>query len=483
MLYLFLHLIALIYVSSSLPGTLEYKPLLSLAIWTTLTLIVLFAWLPKKIDKSLTSGIVPDFFKTQNRLQWGITLWISALQTIANPAKLLYPNYTTNLEQTMPMLISTALYYLISRCVMAQFRRLMAPILPPEQSELEFFKARMISFTLAMPPIQLWMLIEDTSRSGLDIIYEIKIITVAPLFFVALFILAPKLFNWAWQTKNNDIKELDLSILELAQKTNTKISGVKTWNTFGEPLANAAVAGLSQSYRYVYVTNYLLEIFNPKQVSAVIAHELGHLKLGHVFTYTIFSILILLFSLNYKLAIYLFFPNIDINTLPFSLLEGALFLFIFIFCFTALSRFSEHQADLFSSIIVGKETFVSVITQLNDDLEESVKKIPQWLCIHPSNANRIRKINENLQENTDLLLQQARKIRYAMLALSIVLVITMAYPIGNVMKISALYEAKQAKNELLLKELASSLPAWLKNHPEVLEILHHSVPPEVTLNL
>lgn len=483
MLYLFLHLIVLIYVSSSLPGALEYKPMAALGAWLGLTIVVFFALLPKWVNKKLEDNIIPDFFKTQNQFQWAITLWILALQLTANPAKLIYPNYAASFEQTMPMLVSCILYYFLSKATIAQFRRLMSPILPPDQTKAEFFRARITSFILAMPPILLWMLIEDTSRSGLAIIYEIKIITLAPLFFVGLFILAPKLFNWAWQTKSSHIEDLNTSIQELALKTQTKISGVKIWNTFGEPLANAAVAGLSKNFRYVYVTEYLLEIFNPKQVSAVIAHELGHLKLGHVFTYTIFSILILLLSLNYKLTMYLFFPNIDVNGFTFSLLEGGLFLFIFIFSFTALSRFSEHQADVFSSIIVSKDTFVSVITQLNEDLEESVKKIPQWLCIHPTNSNRILKINENLQENTEILLQQARKIRYAMLALSVILLITMVYPIGNVMKISALYEAKQAKNELLLKELASSLPSWLKNHPEVLEILHHPVSPEVTLNL
>ena len=466
MLYLFLHLIVLIYVSSSWPGIIEYKPVLSLTIWFIATLVILYIWLPQKTKALVSKNYIPDFFKTHNQIQWAITLWILLLQVVANPIKIFYPSYENRFEQFLPMLVSTFLYYWLTKVTMNQFRKTLKPILPPEQTEKEFFRARITNFFLAIPPILLWMLLEDTSRSGLEIVYEIKLIVFAPVFFLGLFLGAPKLFNWTWKATNSNKEELNDSIKELAKKTNTKISGVKIWN-----------------FRYVYVTEYLLETLDENQVKAVISHELGHLKLGHVFSYTIYSILVLLLSLSYKVVMFLYFPEVNLDGFTFSLIEGTIFLFFFLFTFTALSRFSEHQADMFSALTVDKESFISVIQQLDDNLEDSVKKIPFWLSIHPPNESRILKVQENIKENIELLLQQARNIRYAMLVFCILILLATIYPLGNVMKISALYEAKKAKNELLLEELTNSLPRWLKNHPEVLQILHHSVSPEVTLDL
>lgn len=483
MLVLLLHLMALIYFSASKSGSLLYEPIYSLIIWVTLTVYILYIWLPKFIDKLSKNNETPDFAKTQNIFLWCVSLWIIILQLVSNPSEMLWPFYRENFEQILPMLLSALIYYILMRKSMRQMRRLMLPILDPEQSESEFFRARITPLILVMPPVLLWMIFEDMSRGGLEIMYELKMMLAAPVFFVFLFVSAPKLLNWAWKANSNKDIELEKSIKELSFEVDTPITGIKIWNTFGEPLANAAVAGLSKKYRYVYITEFLLRNFDKKQVKSVVAHELGHLKLGHVYTYTIYSVLMLLLAVNYKLAIFLYFPEIDMKSMVFSLSESVLFVFLFFLSFAALSRYSEHQADLFSSVFAGKENIVSVINSLSVYTAEPSKSLSSWFLVHPKNEERVKKIQNNNEINAAKLLQQASSIRYAMLAFGFVLILAAAFPIKTVLKISALYEASQAKDAQLTEEHLHSLPDWLKKHPKVSKILHHSVSPEVTLDL
>ena len=70
MLVLLLHLMALIYFSASKSGSLLYEPIYSLIIWVTLTVYILYFWLPKFIDKLSKNNETPDFAKTQNIFLW-----------------------------------------------------------------------------------------------------------------------------------------------------------------------------------------------------------------------------------------------------------------------------------------------------------------------------------------------------------------------------------------------------------------------------
>lgn len=483
MLALLLHLMALIYFSASQSGSLLCAPVYSMIVWALITTYCLHYWLPKFTQKYVEKNEAPDFAKTQNIFLWGISIWIILLQLVSNPVEIFYSSYREHFEQILPMTLSACLYYLIMRKSMGCMRRLMMPILDPEQSESEFFRARITPLFLVMPPVLLWMIFEDISRGGLEIMHELKMMLAAPIFFVLLFIGAPKLFNWAWKANGNKDIELEDSIKALSVEVETPITGVKIWNTFGEPLANAAVAGLSKKYRYVYITEFLLQNFEKEQVKSVVAHELGHLRLGHVYTYTIYSVLMLLLAVNYKLAIYIYFPEIDMKSLLFSLSESGIFVLLFLLSFAALSRYSEHQADLFSSAVAGKENIVSVINSLSLYTAQSSTKLISWFLVHPKNSERIKKIQNNPEINASKLLQRARGIRYAMLACGVILILTAVFPVKTVLKISELYEASQAKNAQLVEEHLHTLPDWLKKHPEVSEILHHSVSPEITLDL
>jgi STE24 endopeptidase len=50
----------------------------------------------------------------------------------------------------------------------------------------------------------------------------------------------------------------------------------------GQKLANAAQIGAVPPFRYIVVTDYLVDHLSPDEVDAVVAHELGHARRHHV---------------------------------------------------------------------------------------------------------------------------------------------------------------------------------------------------------
>lgn len=514
MISLFLHLLALSYGTVNLCGTLSFMPLAFTALWVYVTLLLLVHWLPDQVDARVASGHIPSFGNAQAIFQWVLVVWILLLQAVADPIRLMFPAYVDSLPQTLPMLVSLFLYIALSRPVMFEMFRLFRPILDLQQTSGDFFRARMAVPILFFPPIMLWMLIEDLTSSGMEALIEVKLMAFAPLFFMGLYLLSPKLFNWAWRAENNQDAVLDATIKSLSERAETPVSGVKIWDTFNEPVPNAAVAGLSKRYRFVYITRYLLSIFTPAQVESVVAHELGHLKLGHVATYMTYSINLILLSVAVKLGVIAYFPDFYSSSTLASLCEILFFLALFGISFTALARYCEHQADDFAAATTDPQTFASGLETLSSMILPPSSIIPQWLLTHPQIQDRIDRARNGTRQKIASLLHRAQVTRYSMLALGLILLIAAASPAVAVFKISDLYDAVQAGNSRLALNLHRSLPEWLKHHPLVLqetgklavssgnlplamviaveaswgvnpvsEILHHAGAPEVTLDL
>ncbi len=469
MISLFLHLLVLSYGTVNLCGTFKFVPLASVAMWVYVTVILLLRWLPAYVDREVAAGRVPSFIRTQEKFLWGIVVWILLLHAVADPVRLMLPDYADSLPQLLPMLVSLCLYLGLAHPVMFEMYRLFRPILDPKQSSRDFFRARMTVPILFFPPIMFWMLIEDFSGGGMQALVEIKLMAVAPVFFIGLYLISPRLFNWAWRAEDNDNETLEAAIKKVSERAETPVSGIKIWDTFNEPVPNAAVAGLSARYRFVYITRYLLGIFSAGQVESVVAHELGHLKLGHVATYMLYSINLILVSVLFKLSVIAWFPQYYSDSALASLAEVVVFLTLFALTFTALARYSEYQADAFAVAATDAQTFASGLEQLDSMILPLPSIIPHWLLTHPPIQDRIARVRNGPGRKISELLRQARLIRLGLLVLGLVLLVAAISPAKAVFRISDLYDAVQAGNCRLAVSHYSYLPEWLKQHPLVLQ--------------
>jgi len=144
----------------------------------------------------------------------------------------------------------------------------------------------------------------------------------------------------------------------LAKRLNFRCADFLLWPTHGASV-NAMIAGLLPRVRYVVFTDRILEELTPEELDAVLGHEIGHAKHGHIWLYAGFLAL----SLSVLAALGLFIDQqlkgvrseewlrikeqVDaLNTWlllpPLAIVVGYLFV-----VFGALSRRCERQADVF----------------------------------------------------------------------------------------------------------------------------------------
>jgi Zn-dependent protease with chaperone function len=144
----------------------------------------------------------------------------------------------------------------------------------------------------------------------------------------------------------------------LAKRLNFRCTDFLLWPTHGAAV-NAMIAGLLPRVRYVVFTDRILEELPPDELDAVLGHEIGHAKHGHIWLYAGFLALSL--SVLAALVLYIRQQIIAAGVLdrpdyrawlevyetwlllpPVVLVAGYLFV-----VFGALSRRCERQADVF----------------------------------------------------------------------------------------------------------------------------------------
>ncbi|RCK78892.1 MAG: Zn-dependent protease with chaperone function [Candidatus Ozemobacter sibiricus] len=474
MISAFLPLILLAYATVEAEGTLALLPCTFAVLWVWVTLLAVWVWLPDWLEERQgPDGPTVSFLTVQAVFQWGVVLWIIALQALSAPGRLLFPALARLLPQAWPMLVSTGLYVWLHWLSRGVFQRAFRLLLHPDQSPGEFFRARLTLPILFFPPMLLWMVVEDLwlGRASFSGISDLQTFVLAPLFFVGLYLLSPHLFNLAWRATPMADADLQAKIIALAERVETPISGVRVWDTFKEPIPNAAVAGLSARFRFVYITQYLLDLFPPREILAIIAHELGHLRLGHVWTYLFFSLDLVFLSLWLKLELFFRHPWLILRYESLeSTVDLVVFLAVFLFLFTRLTRRSELEADRFAAAATDGAVFAGTLRVLQEFITPPSTWTPRWLLTHPEFEERIEAAL-SYHDTVTPLVERARWMRGWLLAVGVAL-LALSWPSARQVMILA-----RAASAIKAGEVASglaalrSLRADVQEHPIVVELL------------
>jgi len=468
MISTFLPLILLAYGTSELAGIIALFPLTAAAIWIFVTFAALWVVIPDMLAIMRSEGRLPGFHDAQGRFSWLVTAWIILLHAAVSPAEWLCPPLNRALPQTWPMLLSIALYTWLFWATRVPFRSAWSLIFDPDQTPEEFFRARMTLPILFFPPMVLWLLVEDSWLGSMQLpgLSDLENFVMAPLFFVGLYLFSPRLFNLAWRAVPLADGRLRSSIIDLAARAETPIAGVKLWDTFREPIPNAAVAGLSSKYRFVYMTNYLIDIFDENQLMAVVAHELGHLRLGHVWTYMIFSLDLVFVSLLTKIMLFLHVPGYAARAETLnSVVDLFGFLGIFLLCFTALTRHSEHQADRFAASMVGGDLFAGTLERLQEFISMPSSRWPKWTLTHPEFAERTAAALA-WKGPPGLLVKSERRLRVALLLFGMVVCLAAWPGMSSVQRLASMANAVQTGRTIDALNIWTSLTPELRAHPE-----------------
>jgi len=180
------------------------------------------------------------------------------------------------------------------------------------------------------------------------------------LFGIAL--TGPAVIQKFWRCEPLEVGEVRSRIEALCQKAGLQYNNILYWPIFGGKMITAGVMGLVKKFRYILVTRALLNVLNPEELDAVIAHEIGHVKKNHLLFYLFFfggymilsyaTFDLMLLAIFYVEPLYRFVVDFGFNQATLlSILVSLLFIVIFVvyfrYIFGFFMRNFERQADTY----------------------------------------------------------------------------------------------------------------------------------------
>jgi STE24 endopeptidase len=221
------------------------------------------------------------------------------------------------------------------------------------------------SVGLILPVILLYVIRRDVivrfwpafAKNGLAEPIEIAVLGTMVLMISPLFV------RLAWPTHSLPAGPLRRRLERIADRVGFQFSDVLVWDT-GHLMVNACVTGILPGYRYVLLTDALIDSLSPMETAAVFGHEIGHIVHRHLLYFAFFfvgslGVLSLLAEVVSRVEPYInqlswmtpWWPS-----LPTELSEATGMLVVlglyFWIVFGQISRRCERQADVFGSKVV-----------------------------------------------------------------------------------------------------------------------------------
>jgi heat shock protein HtpX len=173
-----------------------------------------------------------------------------------------------------------------------------------------------------------------------------------------------------WTTRAHVIAEdehpeLHQMVARLAQEAELPMPRVAIMQS---PVPNAFATGRSPKHAVVAVTDSIMRVLSPRELEAVLAHELSHVKNRDVLTLTIASFVAMIAAIvmqNFLFAS-MFSRRDGGNPWIIAGLVAIVVYFVSQLLIMALSRYREYAADRGSAYITGRpQDLISALTKIS----------------------------------------------------------------------------------------------------------------------
>jgi Zn-dependent protease with chaperone function len=221
-------------------------------------------------------------------------------------------------------------------------------------------------------------------------------------FMVLLLLILPLALVPLWGAQRMPPGEMQRLMLRACERLGVRVAGLMRWPMSGGRVYNAAVIGMVPRLRYVLFTDDLMRDLPAPQVMAVLGHELGHARHGHLWMYVLFANAGLLFSflLREPFAVVLvpwlerLLPLLGITALADQVYVVAqavaallMMAVMWRLAFGVLSRACERQADLAGAELAGDPQVMCDALKSVAHLSGQREDEPSWR--HYSIAQRV----------------------------------------------------------------------------------------------
>ncbi len=213
------------------------------------------------------------------------------------------------------------------------------------------------------------------------------------IFLFILMIFMPALIRTWWSCKPFPPSEKVAALKTFLQEKKFKYQDLLQWPIFEGRMMTAGIMGMVPRFRYILITESLMDILSIEELKAVVAHEMGHARYRHFFFYLVFFIGFAVVSTG----LWDFFA-VFLSTQPFLMriigtggsADASFFYFLlalpilvslvvyFRYVMGFFMRHFERQADLYSALTMGspRETISSL--EKIAILSGKIRDLPSW---------------------------------------------------------------------------------------------------------
>lgn len=243
-------------------------------------------------------------------------------------------------------------------------------------------------------PIKRWAYIESNLRLNLPILFPWAMLTVCydllallpwpslrkifeseigqfvffTLFLILLVLFLPPLIKYWWGCSTLADTEKKEGMVNFLREAGFRYRDIVSWPILEGHIMTAGVMGLLPKFRYILVTDSLVNILSEEELKAVMAHEMGHIRYRHILFYVLFLLGFMAISFGlFDLFFYVMALQPSLLTLLNSQkgLQAGIFYFLlslpiilsiilyFRYIMGFFMRNFERQADLYSAEVMG----------------------------------------------------------------------------------------------------------------------------------
>ena len=181
------------------------------------------------------------------------------------------------------LVVSWAVFYEIQRSI------------PGGKSDKRFERLRYVVLhvrvyvAMVLIPLGIMILVKDLSGS-FEAMSGPSVAAATTLSIVCLLALFPFAMLFVWRNRKLEESETRTEIFDICKKNRMNVFDIRIWNT-GNQVVNAVVAGSIPRLRILMISDGLLSMFPRNEVAAIVRHEAGHVRLGHLQTRILFVLL------------------------------------------------------------------------------------------------------------------------------------------------------------------------------------------------